>query len=287
MVFYPSVYSKQLTRRYRTKMTKRQKQKRGRYGNVSVGKIASDLIKVKKMLNTEHKSIITNYGAINNSSNPNIIYQPGSLIAPTRTVPSIIRIGYPQRGTGNVNRTGSSIKTVSLSSKILTEFLFPGTSDANNNSKRIINPYVVAYLFMRKSGVTPSGNTTPVIGDIFYPDSQGHYTDQCLRRKETLNEYIVLDKKRISAKLNNNLVTTSNNEAFLEEKTCLLAHNKPIYFKWTTNTGGNSVTASYDGCQGPMLFMVFLTNCANTQASESGLTSVTLFSQSTLTFVDN
>lgn len=259
----------------------------GRYGNVNVGRIASDLVKVKKMLNTEHKSVMTNYGSINNSSNPNIIYQPGVLIAPTRTVPSIIRIGYPQRGTGNVNRTGSSIKSVSLSSKILAEFLFPGTSDASNNTKRIINPYVVAYLFMRKSGDTPSGNTTPVIGDLFYPDSQGHYTDQCLRRKETLNEYIVLDKKKIGAKLNNNLVTTSTNEAFLEEKTCLLAYNKPIYFRWTTNTGGNSVSASYDGCQGPMLFMVFLTNCANTQASESGLTSVTLFSQSTLTFVDN
>ena len=56
MVNYFGVYSRQAARRYRKKQTKSQKKKMGRYGNVNVGRIASDLVKVKKMLNTEHKT---------------------------------------------------------------------------------------------------------------------------------------------------------------------------------------------------------------------------------------
>lgn len=286
MVNYFGVYSRQAARRYRKKQTKSQKKKMGRYGNVNVGRIASDLVKVKKMLNTEHKSIITNYGSATTSNNPNIIYTENPH-TPTRTNPVIARIGYPYKGTANTNRIGSSIKSISLSSKILAEFLFPGTTDANNNQKRIINPYVCIYLMARKSGDAVATSSLPTIGDLFYPDSQGHYTEQCLRRKDTFNEYIVLDKKKISAKLNNNLVTTQSNEAYLEEKSAILATNKQMYFKWKTGQDGTQLASSYFNCQGPMLFIVILTNVADIYSSEQSLTSATIFNQTTLTFVDN
>ena len=138
----------------------------------------------------------------------------------------------------------------------------------------------------RKSGDAVATSSLP-IGDLFYPDSQGHYTEQCLRRKDTFNEYIVLDKKKISAKLNNNLVTTQSNEAYLEEKSAILATNKQMYFKWKTGQDGTQLASSYFNCQGPMLFIVILTNVADIYSSEQSLTSATIFNQTTLTFVDN
>ena len=146
MVNYLKSYSKQATRRYRTKQTAKQKAKMGRYGNISVTKVAKDLNTVKKMLNTEHKMIATNYGTTTSAGNPSVRYTPANRIEFTRSVPQFIRIGYPVKGTNSYDRVGNSIKIISLSVKVNTSFLFPsiGSSGALS-SARLLNPYVLLF----------------------------------------------------------------------------------------------------------------------------------------------
>ena len=99
MVNYFKSYSKQAARRYRTKQNAKRKRKMGRYGNISVAKVARDVKAVKRMLNTEHKMIATNYGTTTSAGNPSVRYTPTNRIEFTRSVPQFVRIGYPVKGT--------------------------------------------------------------------------------------------------------------------------------------------------------------------------------------------
>lgn len=69
---YIRSYSKQLSRRYRTKQTAKQKKKMGKYSNFSPLKLARDVQEVKRMLNVEHKMVATNYGTNGSTANPSI-----------------------------------------------------------------------------------------------------------------------------------------------------------------------------------------------------------------------
>jgi hypothetical protein len=288
MVNYAKVYSKQVARRYRTKQRFRQKKKMGRYGNINLGKVASDLNKVKKMLNTEHKMVATNYGTTGVTGNPSIQFNPANRIEFTRSTPTFIRIGYPLKGTNSYNRVGNSIKVISISAKINTSFLFPsvGASGAVS-SARLLNPYVDVYLMLRKSSSTQAGTALPTIGELFYPDSNGGYNSQCFRRKETLNQYVVLGKKRISAICDTSLLSGETNIGFAKERYCTIASRKPLYFKWTPGSTNSGVEGSYTDCQSGLLFMLFMTNTLTKETDNTGLTSAETYAQIQMTYVDN
>jgi hypothetical protein len=259
----------------------------GRYGNISVSKVAKDLLAVKKMLNVEHKMIATNYGSIGSDENPSIQYRPLSEIKLNRANPAFVRIGYPVKGTNSFNRIGNSIKTISISGKINTSFLFPSVGASGViSSARLLNPYVDVYIMLRNSSDTQAGNVLPTIDEIFYPDSNGGYNAQCFRRKETLNQYTVLARKRLAATMNSSLTSGETDVGFASEKYCTLATNKPLYFKWTPNSDNAGVNGSYDECQNGLLFALFMTNCIDKDNS-NGLTSAVTYAQFQMTFVDN
>jgi hypothetical protein len=267
-------YSRQVARRYRTKQTAKQKKKQGRYGNINFNKIQSDLMNVKRMLNTEHKMVATNYGTNGETANPSIQYNPAARIQFTRSVPTFIRIGYPVKGTNSYNRVGNSIKAVSITAKVNTSFLFPSIGSSGViSSARLTNPYVDVYIMLRHSSSTQAGNTLPTIDELFYPDSNGGFNSQCFRRKETLNQYTVLAKKRLSANLNSSILSAESNVGLVQEKYCTLAYNKPIYFKWTPGSTNSGVEGSYDECQNGLLFALFMTNTLTKETDNTGLTS--------------
>ncbi len=281
-------YSKQVSRRYRTKQTAKQKKKQGRYGNINFNKIQSDLMNVKRMLNTEHKMVATNYGTTTSAGNPSVRYTPANRIEFTRSVPQFIRIGYPVKGTNSYDRVGNSIKIISLSVKVNTSFLFPSIGSSGVlSSARLLNPYVDCYLMMRKASSTQAGNTLPTIDELFYPDSNGGFNAQCFRRKETLNDYEVLAKKRITGNMNSSIISAETNVGFVQEKYCTLASTKPIYCKWTPGSVNSGVAGSYDDCQGPYLFMLFMTNTLTKETDNTGLTSAETYAQIQMTYVDN
>ena len=288
MVNYFKSYSKQAARRYRTKQNAKRKRKMGRYGNISVAKVARDVNAVKKMLNTEHKMIATNYGTTTSTGNPSVQYVPANRIQFTRSVPSFIRVGYPVKGTNSFNRVGNSIKIISLSVKVNTSFLFPsvGASGALS-SARLLNPYVDCYLMMRKASSTQAGNSLPTIGELFYPDSNGGFNSQCLRRKETLSQYSVLAKKRLSANMSSSILSGETGVGLVQEKYCTIASRKPIWLKWTPGSTNSGVEGSYDECQGPLIFMLFMTNTLTKETDNTGLTSAETYAQIQMTYVDN
>lgn len=287
MVNYLKSYSKQASRRYRTKQTAKQKKKLGRYGNISVSKVARDLIAVKKMLNVEHKMIATNYGSIGTDENPSIQYRPTNEIKFNRANPAFVRIGYPVKGTNSYNRIGNSIKTISISAKVNTDFSFPSFGASGViSSARLLNPYVDVYIMMRKASATQSGTDLPTIDEIFYPDSNGGYNAQCFRRKETIDQYTVLAKKRLTANLNSSLTSGETNTGLVQDKYCTLATTKPLYFKWTPGSDNSGVTGSYEECQNGLLFALFMTNCID-KDDTNGLTSAVTYAQFQMTFVDN
>tara|TARA_A100001015_G_C14942822_1_gene693322 strand:+ start:409 stop:1266 length:858 start_codon:yes stop_codon:yes gene_type:complete len=280
-------YSKQISRRYRNKQTARQKKKQGRYGNINFNKIQSDVLKLKKMLNTEHKMVATNFGTADSNVNPSIRFRPANFIEATQSTPTIKQIGYPVKGTANYERVGNSIKAVSLSVKVNTRFLFPSIGSSADDSQRLLNPYVDIYLMLRKSSSTQAGTAVPEITELFYPDSNGGYNSQCFRRKETLNQFTVLDKKRLTAKMQSSLLSGESGIGFRDDKYCTLAYNKPLYFKWTPGSSGGGIPGSYSECQNGMLFILVMSNCISTESASLGQTTAKTFAQFQMTYVDN
>ena len=116
---------------------------------------------------------------------------------------------------------------------------------SSDDTQRLLNPYVDVYLMLRKSSSTQAGTALPEISEIFYPDSNGGYNAQCFRRKETMNQFVVLDKKRISAKMNSSLLSGESGIGFRDDKYCTLANNKPMYFKWTPGADSGGIPGSY------------------------------------------
>jgi hypothetical protein len=260
----------------------------GKYSNFSPLKLARDVQEVKRMLNVEHKMVATNYGTNGSTANPSIQYVPGARIQFTRSVPAFVRIGYPIKGTNSYNRIGNSIKTIAITAKVNTSFLFPSIGSSGViSSARLLNPYVDVYIMLRKSSSTQAGNALPTIDELFYPDSNGGFNSQCFRRKETLNQYTVLAKKRLSANMNASIISGETNVGFTQEKYCTLSSTKPLYFKWTPGSTNSGVEGSYDECQNGLVFALFMTNTLTKETDNTGLTSAETYAQFQMTYVDN
>lgn len=135
-------------------------------GNIKLSQVAKDLYTIKRSLNVEHKHIDFQFGS-------------GQAVAaqlPTKTVPIILALPVPARGTGYSNRIGNQIKVTHLTSKL--QFAF------ENNSDLIQRTSVSAKLLWAKSG-----DDVPDITKLYEQDANGHYTPMSMANTQEWKKY--------------------------------------------------------------------------------------------------
>lgn len=140
-----------------------------RTGGARVSRIARDVMKIKRSLNVEHKHIDYHIGST------------GAIVSqlPTKSVPIIVDLSTPMRGTGYNDRVGNQIRVVHMTAKY--QFTF------QNNSDLIQRQNVRARIIFAKNAAD-----VPVISNLLEPDSNGHYTDQSFTNTQEYKKYLWL-----------------------------------------------------------------------------------------------
>lgn len=133
---------------------------------VRVNKMVSDIAHIKRMLNVEHKNIDFHFG-----SNKAVPAQ-----RPTKSVPLIIPLPLPIKGTGYSDRVGNQFKITHITAKY--EFLF------TNNSDLVQRSSVSAQILFSKSG-----DDVPDITKLYELDANGHYTPMSFTNSQEFGKY--------------------------------------------------------------------------------------------------
>lgn len=140
-----------------------------RTGGARVQKLASDLYKVKRMLNVEHKHIDFKFGS-------------GQTLAtqyPTNTTPIIFALPMPVRGTSYNNRVGNQLRIVHITTKL--KFLFKNNNDLTQRTN------VRAQLIFAKNA-----SDVPDITQLYELDANGHYTPMSMVNTQEYNKFMWL-----------------------------------------------------------------------------------------------
>jgi hypothetical protein len=140
-----------------------------RTGGVRVNRLAKDLAMVKRQLNVEHKHIDFTFGARNGAD---AIAQ-----RPTKSVPVILPLITPVRGTAFNNRVGNQIRVVHMTSKLMFNF--------QNNSDLIQRTSVRAQIVFAKNA-----SDIPTIDELYEVDSNGHYTPMSMSNTQEYAKFL-------------------------------------------------------------------------------------------------
>lgn len=136
-------------------------------GSTNVKKLASDVFKIQRALNVEHKHINYQLGTSGNIG----------LQIPTKSNPLIIAINTPDRGTGYNNRVGNQIKVTHLTAKY--QFTF------HNNTDLIQRQNVRARIIFARNA-----SDVPVISQLLEPDANGHYTPMSFTNTQQYKKFV-------------------------------------------------------------------------------------------------
>lgn len=137
-------------------------------GGARVSRIAKDLAMVKRQLNVEHKHLDYRFGAGNGA---NAVAQ-----YPTKSVPIILPLSTPVRGTSYNNRIGNQIRVVHMTSKL--EFVF------SNNQDLVQRVSARAQIVFAKNS-----SDTPTIDELYEVDANGHYTPMSMTNTQEYSKF--------------------------------------------------------------------------------------------------
>lgn len=137
-----------------------------RTGGYRVNKIASDIMKIKRQLNVEHKHYDFKFGS----------GQPIAAQEPVNNDPIFLNLLLPSRGVAYNQRVGNQIRITHITTKL--EFLFK-----NNNDLFSRTTASVRLLFAK------AGDDVPAIEDLYELDSNGHYTRNSFVNTQTWKKY--------------------------------------------------------------------------------------------------
>lgn len=139
-----------------------------RTGGVRVNRLAKDLAMVKRQLNVEHKHIDYTFGS---RAGADAVAQK-----PTKSVPIILPLITPVRGTAYNNRVGNQIRVVHMTSKLMFNF--------TNNTDLIQRVSVRAQILFAKNSTD-----IPTIDELYELDSNGHYTPMSMSNTQEYGKY--------------------------------------------------------------------------------------------------
>lgn len=161
-------YAKQAYRKGRKFVKKRYTDKKGK---PNVAKLASDVYKIQRALNVEHKHIDYKFGS------------SGSITAqrPTKNTPVIFALNTPIKGTAYDQRIGNQIRVIHMTSKL--EFTF------HNNSDLVQRQTCRARIIFAKDA-----DDVPVIANLLDADANGHYTPMSFTNTQEYKKYVWMNK---------------------------------------------------------------------------------------------
>jgi len=136
-------------------------------GGLRVKKLASDVYKIKRSLNVEHKHFDFKFGS----------GQPAGAQYPTNNTPIFLDLRLPSRGTAYNQRVGNQIRITHITSKL--EILFRNNQDLTSRTTASVR------LLWAKSG-----ETTPLISDLYELDANGHYTRNSFVNTQSWNKFV-------------------------------------------------------------------------------------------------
>lgn len=170
MVFYKKA------RRYAKKGTKKavgyaKKRYTKPSGRVNVARMASDIYKIQRSLNVEHKHIDYQFGS------------SGAIVAqrPTKQTPVIFALNTPTKGTAYNQRVGNQLRVIHMTSKM--QFTF------HNNSDFTQRQTVRARIIFAKDA-----DDVPVISNLLEADANGHYTPLSFTNTQEYKKYVWINK---------------------------------------------------------------------------------------------
>ncbi len=137
-------------------------------GGARVSRIAKDLALVKRQLNVEHKHIDYRFGSAASAD--------ATAQRPTKSVPIILPLSTPVRGTAFNNRIGNQIRVVHMTSKLMFNF--------ENNNDLIQRVSVRAQILFAKNATD-----VPTIDELYELDSNGHYTPMSMANTQEFTKF--------------------------------------------------------------------------------------------------
>jgi len=136
-------------------------------GAVKITQVMRDLALVKRQLNVEHKHLDFKFGS----------GQTVSAQFPTKSVPIILALPVPARGTAYNQRIGNQLRVVHMTTKL--QFVF------ENNTDLIQRASVRAQVLFAKSG-----DDVPDITKLYDLDANGHYTPMSFVNTQEYSKYV-------------------------------------------------------------------------------------------------
>jgi len=149
----------------------------GKRKGVKVATLASDVYKIRRMLNTEHKHIDYSFGS---STGATTVAQ-----FPTALSPIVKELSVPARGTYFNQRVGNQIKITHVTVKLRFRF--------SNNSDKYSRQTATARVVFAKDG-----HDTPDESNLYIADANDQYSDMSFTNGQEFKKFLWMKECKVT-----------------------------------------------------------------------------------------